>query len=105
MHFQVPLHFQSGFFCSHEMHALYNLIMEHGMITMEQVNANPLTCTNLKNVEQMYSCLADSFTKEAKSDQASSRSGPCLSCIPNRPFLLKLIIIKPMIGTRSTMLV
>ncbi len=49
-----------------------NLITEHGMITMEQVRAHALTYPELEmrdtqKAMQMYSCLAESFTKEARS--------------------------------------
>ena len=87
-----------------------NLITEHGMITMEQVRAHALTYAetqtrDAQNAVQMYSCLAESFTKEAKiklrSDLDLARVGP--TGIPNGPLLLKLFIVKSTTDTRSTM--
>ncbi len=48
-----------------------NLITEHGTITMEQLRAHNLThaeteTRDAQNAVQMYLCLAESFTKEAK---------------------------------------
>jgi hypothetical protein len=87
-----------------------NLITEHGMITMEQVRAHALTYAetptrDAQNAVQMYLCLAESFTKEAKiklrSDLDLARVGP--TGIPNGPLLLKLFIVKSTTDTRSTM--
>ena len=87
-----------------------NLITEHGMITMEQVRAHALTYADLptrdaQNAVQMYACLTESFSKEAKiklrSDLEQARVGP--NNTPSGPLLLKLFIIKSTTNTRSTM--
>jgi hypothetical protein len=87
-----------------------NLITEHGMITMEQVRAHALTYADLptrdaQNAVQMYACLTESFSKEAKiklrSDLEQARVGP--NSTPSGPLLLKLFIIKSTTDTRSTM--
>jgi len=87
-----------------------NLITKHGMITMEQVRAHALTYVdtetrNAQNAVQMYTCLTESFTKEAKikirPDIQLSRVGP--NDTPSGPLLLKLFITKSTTDTRSTM--
>ena len=87
-----------------------NLITEHGMITMEQVRVHALTYAetqtrDVQNAVQMYSCMDESSTKEAKiklrSDLDLSWVGP--TGIPNGPLLLKLFIVKSTTDTRLTM--
>ena len=82
-----------------------NPITEHGMIMMEQAHAHALTYANAQmrdaqNGVQMYTCFADSFTREAMImlwlDLDLARVG--LNGIPNEPLLLKLFIVKSITG-------
>ena len=84
-----------------------NLVTEYGMVSLANVRAHALLyigqpLRNAQNSFQLYTCLSQSLTEDAKLKAIVNREQYTVNGTPDGPLFLKTIIMSAHVDTRAT---